>query len=219
MATESSSRTTNGFLGFLAIIVLLFAVVVVAIGMLWLSGNGRNGLEERRAANRIEVRKALEDEAQQKLNSEGWVDKAKGLVHVSITDAIPLTAKELAAKKAAPSKIEVEAPLPVIVADPNATEPPPPALPSAPQGADTVRFTPPSTPAPAAAPAPAAPAPAPAPAPEVKPAPAPAPAAPAPAPAPEVKPAAPAPAAPAAAPEAPARPPLINPTENPAPAK
>lgn len=200
MATESSSRTTNGFLGFLAIIVLLFAVVVVAIGMLWLSGNGRNGLEERRAANRIEVRKALEDEAQQKLNSEGWVDKAKGLVHVSITDAIPLTAKELAAKKAAPSKIEVEAPLPVIVPDPNATEPPPPALPSAPQGADTVRFTPPSTPAPAAAPAPA-------------------PAAPAPAPAPEVKPAAPAPAAPAAAPEAPARPPLINPTENPAPAK
>jgi hypothetical protein len=176
-------------------------VVVVAIAFLGFSGNGRNGLEERRAANRIEVRKALDDEAQQKLFSEGWVDKAKGLVHVSITDAIPLTAKELAAKKAAPSKIEVEAPLPVIVPDPNATEPPPPALPSAPQGADTIRFAPPSTPAPAAAPAPAAPA-----APAATPAPAPAPAA-------------PAPAAPAAAPEAPARPPLINPTENPAPAK
>ncbi|HSI13343.1 MAG TPA: hypothetical protein VK961_14930 [Chthoniobacter sp.] len=240
MATESSSRTTNGFLGFLAVIVLLFAVVVVAIGMLWLSGNGRNGLEERRAANRLQVRKALDDEAQQKLLSEGWVDKAKGLVHVSITDAIPIAAKELAAKKAAPSQVQVEPPLPVIVPDPNATEPPPAALPSAPQGADTIRFTALSTPAPAAAapapapatpaaPAPAPPAPVPAPpapvpapaapAPETKPAPEPAPAPTAPAPAPEAKPAAPAPAAPAAAPEAPARPPLINPTENPAPAK
>jgi hypothetical protein len=214
MATESTQRTSNGFLGYLGIFVLLFAVVIVAIAVLGFSKNGRNGVEERRAASRIEVRKALEAEAQEKLNSTGWVDKAKGLVHVSITDAIPLAAKELQAKKAAPSKVEVEAPLPVIVADPNSPEPPPPALPSAPQGADTIRFSPPSTPAPAAAPAPAAPtAPAPAPA---APAPAPAPA-PVPAPAPTAP--APAPAAPAAAPEAPARPPLINPTENPAPAK
>jgi len=243
MAPESSQRTSNGFLGFLGVTVLLFAVVFVAIASLAFSGRSGQTLEQRRAANRIEVRTRLEKEALEKLTSEGWVDKAKGLVHVSISDAIPLAVAELRSKKPAPSQVKVEPPLPVFVPDPNATEPPPPALPSSPQGADTIRFTPPSTPeaaTPAAAPAPApaaavpAPAPAappvapatapvvPAPAP-APPAPAPAPASPAPAPAaaPAPAPAAPAPAAPApaAAPEAPARPPIINPTENPAPTK
>ena len=74
---------------------------------------------------------ALEKEAQEKLTSEGWVDKAKGLVHVSIIDAIPLAVAELRSKKPAPSQIKVEPPLmPVIMPDPNSKEPAPlpPAL-------------------------------------------------------------------------------------------
>ena len=42
--------------------------------------------------------------------------------------------------KPAPSQVKVEAPLPVFVPDPNSKEPPPPLMPSAPQGADTIRF-------------------------------------------------------------------------------
>lgn len=225
MASESTQRNSNGFLGFLGVFVLLFAVAIVSVAVLALSGKPGQTVEQRRAANRISVRERLEKEAQEKLNSEGWVDKAKGLVHVTIADAIPLTVTELRGKKPAASQIKVDAPLPVIVPDPKSKEPPPPALPSWPQGADTLHFASLATPAPAPAPA-ATPAPAPVAAPVPAPAPAPtaAPAAPATAPAPaapatpEVKPApqppAPAPA-PAAAPESPARPPLINPTENP----
>jgi hypothetical protein len=244
MAPDTSHRTSNGFLDFLGIITLLFAVAVIGIGALRLSGNPGQTLEQRRAANRIDVRTRLENEAREKLNSEGWVDKAKGLVHVSIADAIPLAVMELRSKKPAPSQVKVEPPLPVFVPDPNSTEPPPPALPSAPQGAYTISFIPPGAPeaaapapAPAATPAPAAPAPAaatpaptpapaaapvaaPAPAPATAPAPAPT-AAPVPVPAPPAPAAQPAPppAAPAVAsapaPETPARPPIINPTENP----
>jgi hypothetical protein len=245
MAPESSIRTPNGFLGFLGVVVALGVVQILAIGFLVVSGNTGETLEQRRATNRIGVRDKLEKEAQEKLNSEGWVDKAKSLVHISIAEAIPLTATELRSKKPAPSQIKVEAPLMPFVMPPDYKGPPPPLLPSSPQGADTMRFVPLPTPEPAAAspapaapgapaapvapasapakpaPAPAAPAPtpaapAPAPAPAAAPVTPPAPA-PAPAPAPESKPA-PAPA-PAAAPEAPARPPLINPTENPAPTK
>ncbi|MEP6667572.1 MAG: hypothetical protein ABJF10_00380 [Chthoniobacter sp.] len=234
MAPESTHRTSNGFLGFLGVTALLFGVVVIAVAVLAFSGKSGQTLEERRAAGRIEVRTRLENEAQEKLTSEGWIDKAKGLVHVSITDAIPMAVAELRSKKPAPSQVAVEPPLPVFVPDPKSTEPPPPALPSSPQGADTIRFTPPGAPAaatpaapaatPAPAPAPATPAPVPAaaPAPAAPPAPAPAPA-PVPAPpaleAKPVPPPAPPAPAPAAAPEAPARPPIINPTENPAPTK
>ncbi|MEI9896400.1 MAG: hypothetical protein WDN28_21690 [Chthoniobacter sp.] len=57
------------------------------------------------------MRTRLEKEAQEKLTTEGWADKAKGLVHVSITDAIPLAVAELRSKKPAPSQVKVEPPL------------------------------------------------------------------------------------------------------------
>src|SRR5258708_15460317 len=107
MAPESSTRTSNGLLGYLGVITLLGAVLVVSVGTLAFTGRGGQTLEERRAAGRIEVRTRLEKEAQEKLSSEGWVDKAKGLVHVSIADAIPLAVAELRSKKPAPSQIKV----------------------------------------------------------------------------------------------------------------
>ena len=75
-----------------------------------------------------------------------WVDQAKGVVRIPISDAKRVVQADLKAKKPAPSTVKVEPPLPMPVVDPNATEPPLPALPSAPQGADTIYF-----PAPAAA--------------------------------------------------------------------
>ena len=201
MASESPNRTPNGivvFLGSAAAFVIVAALFAGALA----KRAPVNEVEHRRAAQRIEARTKLEAEAQAKLNSEGWVDKAKGTVHVSINDAMTLVVADLTAKKPAPSSVKVEAPLPMPVIDPASAEPPPAALPSAPQGADTVRFPLPA----AAAPAPAAPVPAVPPAAPAAPAPE-KPAEPAPEkPAPE-KPADPAPAAPA------------KPTENPEPAK
>ena len=217
MASEYTNRTPNGIAVFLGSAAAFVVVAAIFIGAL-ASKPQVNEVENKRAAQRYETRAKLEAEAQEKLNSTGWVDKAKGTVHVPIADAMTMVVAELTAKKPAPSSVKVEAPLPMPVADPASNEPPPAALPSAPQGADTVRFAPSAAPAPLQAPAagkPAEPAPAPAAAPE-KPAAPPAPAAPEkPVDPPPAAPPAPAPAQPA--PPAPAVP--ANQTENPAPTK
>ena len=150
MASEYSQPTASGVLSFLGVATVLFVVTIIAIGLLRILGTGGETLEQRRAASRITVRNRLDMEAQEKLHSDGWVDKAKGIAHVSITDAIPLTVAELRSKKPAPSQIKVEPPLPVFLPDPNSKEPPLPAMPSAPAGAHTMRFTPLPTPDPAA---------------------------------------------------------------------
>jgi hypothetical protein len=181
MATARTPNSFLVFLGSLAALLLVAIIFVVSIA----SGPKPGDLDKKRADNRLAVRTQLENDARALIGSAGFVDKAKGIVHVPVASLFASTATELAAKKPAPSQVKVEPPLPMPVIDPNSTEPPPPAMPSAPQGADTVRF---ATPAPAAA-APAVPAPA--------------------------KPAAAAiaPTAPIAS-SAPARPPLINWTES-----
>lgn len=224
-----ATRTPNSFLVFCgSLLALLFVAALFVFSIA--AGPQPSDLDKKRADNRIAVRTKLEKEATDALTTEGWVDKAKGIVRVPVASVLAATAKELAAKKPAPSQVKVEPPLPMPVIDPNATEPPPPALPSAPQGADTIRFASltVATPAPpAATPVPVPPAstpqpPAPTPAPSVPspqppapnpappavspqpPAPVPAPPAPAPAPpAPNPQPPAPAPPAPAPAPAAP----------------
>jgi len=208
MASESP-RTVNGFLVFIGSAAAFLIVTLLAIIFLALNRPAGQTLEDKRAAQRLEVRTRLDKEAEEKMNTAGWVDKAKGVAHAPIADVFPIVANELKAKKPAPSQIKIDPTLPMPVIDPKATEPPPPALTSAPQGADTIRFTAPAAPdaAPAAVPAapaapkatpPAAPA---APAPAAPPVPAPAPAAPQTTP---PAPAAPAPAAPQTTPPAPA---------------
>ena len=197
MASETPTRTPNSFVVFLGI-AAAFVVVAAVFAASLAASKPVHEVELKRAAQRTATRAKLDAEALEKLNSLGWVDKAKGTVHVPIATAMSMVVAELTAKKPAPSSVKVEAPLPMPVADPKSAEPPQAAFPSAPQGADTIRF---ALPAADAAPAPAAPA---APAPE-KPAEA--------APAPAVPPPAPAPA-----PEPPAAPPA-TPTENPAPTK
>ena len=218
MASESPNRTPNGIVVVLGSAAAFVVIAAIFAGALAKKKPG-NEVEQKRAAQRVEARTKLETDALEKLNSEGWVDKAKGIVHVSIAEAMTLIVADLSAKKPAPSSVKVEAPLPMPVIDPNATESTPAALPSAPQGADTIRFAMPAAPVPAVAPA------APAPVKPVEPVPVPA------APAPE-KPAEPAdaaagkpplPVAPAKpvdpAPEKPADPAPAKPTENPEPAK
>lgn len=139
-----AARTSNAFLVFLGSVV---ALVLVAGVLIWriAAGPKPQDLDTKRAAARIAVREKLDQEAAVLLTSEGWVDKAKGVVRVPVASVFSATAAELTAKKPAPSQIKVEPPLPMPAIDPNSSEPPPPALPSAPQGADTIRFAPPAS--------------------------------------------------------------------------
>ena len=137
MASETSHRTPNAFVVFLGT-AAAFGVVALVFGGRLASYKPVDEVETKRAAQRLEARTKLDTEAQAKLDSLGWVDKAKGTVHVPIADAMKLVVADLRAKKPAPSSVKVEAPLPMPVADPKSAEPPPAALPSAPQGADTV---------------------------------------------------------------------------------
>jgi hypothetical protein len=172
MASENSTRTPNTLVVFLGT-AAAFAVVAVVFGSTLAWKKPVDEVEAKRAAQRLATRAKLDTEAQARLDSLGWVDKAKGTVHVPIADGMKMVAADLRAKKPAPSSVKVEAPLPMPLADPKSAEPPPAALPSAPQGADTVRFPTPDAPA-APPPPPAAPAPAPAPAKPAEPPPAPA---------------------------------------------
>ena len=149
------ARTSNAFLVFIG---SLAALVLVAGILTWRIAVGPKpqDLDAKRAASRVAAREKLDKEASELLSTEGWVDKAKGVVRMPVANVYTATIAELKAKKPAPSQIKVEPPLPMPVIDPKATEPPPPALPSAPQGADTIRFAAPeATPAARIQPAPA----------------------------------------------------------------
>jgi hypothetical protein len=66
------------------------------------------------------------------------------VVRLPVDQAMKLVAADLAGKKPAPSTVKVDPPLPMPPPyDPNAAEPAPGALPSSPQGSDTIRFDPP----------------------------------------------------------------------------
>ena len=204
MATINSQRapsSTGTFLLGIACLALFAAIVVV-----WTKSQApkADAIEAERAAARVKKREELEKEWAGKLETVAWVNKEKGEVQLPIEDAIRVVAAELKSKKVTKTEVKIPPAMPALVADPKSAEPPPLALPSAPQGADMIHFDDPFAPV-------AAPAPAPVPAP-------PTPAAPAP-PAPATPPKDAAPAAPQAvnsggAAGAPARPPLINWTES-----
>jgi hypothetical protein len=182
MFSINSQRPPSGSgtfaLGILGLAV--FAAVVVG----WIKWTAKaDDVNDERAAARIKKREELQAAWAAKLHSAAWVDKEKGVVQVPIDDAIRVVAAELKAKAVAKSEVKVPPPLLAPPVDPKSTEPPPPALPSAPQGADMIQFsgaapeppppapvpaapaapagTPPGTPPPPAAPTPAASTPAP----------------------------------------------------------
>lgn len=155
MAYENPTRTPSGILTFLTglIVLVIFAGLVA-----WWIGSQRTGenVQAKRAEARIATRDRLAKEHADRLATSGWVDKAAGVAHIPLEQAMKLTVSELQQKKPVASTVKVEAPLPVSVPDPNATEPPPPALPAAPQGADMIQFNQEAPKAPAGASAPSA---------------------------------------------------------------
>ena len=145
MATDSTTRNPNRLAVFLGIGAVLVAIPVVFVGFLG-AEKAPDAVDLRRAAERLANRTKLDEAAEKQLTTFGWVDKAKGTVHLPISDAIALVVRDLSAKKPTASAVKVDAILPMPVVDPKSSEPAPSALPSSPQGADTVRFLPAAAP-------------------------------------------------------------------------
>jgi hypothetical protein len=140
MANENTRQQPSGFGTFVWAIFFFFLFTLLVV--LWVRGSGpKQGYEDKRAEERIKIREEVQQDAAEKLSTVAIVDKEKGIARIPIADAKKSVIAELKAKKVGPSQVKVDPWLPMPPpADPNATEPPPPALPSAPQGADTVRF-------------------------------------------------------------------------------
>jgi len=140
MATESSRQQPSGFGTFLWALCFFFIFTLVVV--IWVQNTGRKGgYEDKRAAERLKIRETAVLDAKAKLASAEITDAAKGVARISIDDAKKLVVAELSTKKVGPSPVKLDPWLPMPTPfDPNAAEPPPPSLPSAPQGADTIRF-------------------------------------------------------------------------------
>jgi hypothetical protein len=121
---------------------LFFFFIFALLVAIWVRASGAHEtVDEKRAAVRKAKLADLQKADNEKLSGTGWVDEAKGIVHIPIAEAKRLVIADLKGKKPTMSQVKVEPPLPMPPPfDPNATEPPPPVLPSSPQGADTLRF-------------------------------------------------------------------------------
>ena len=140
MANNSDRQQPSGIRTFVWAVFFFFVFALVVVALVRKTGK-TEAYEDTRAAERRTIREELTKAAKTRLTSTGMVDQAKGVVHIPIEDAKKAVLAELKSKPVGPSQVKVDPWLPMPPpADPNAAEPPPPALTSAPQGADTTRF-------------------------------------------------------------------------------
>ena len=140
MANHTDREQPSGFRTFVWAIFFFFVFAVIVVSLVRNTGT-TEAYEDERAAERREIRAQIVNDARAKLSSAAMVDQAKGTVRIPIEDAKKTILAELKSKPVGPSQVKVDPWLPMPPpADPNAAEPPPPALTSAPQGADTIRF-------------------------------------------------------------------------------
>jgi hypothetical protein len=140
MANNSDRQQPSGFRTFVWAIFFFFVFALVILALVRTTGTSE-AYEDKRAAERRTIREGLIKDAQSRLASAAMVDQVKGVVRIPIEDAKKAVLAELKSKPVGPSQVKVDPWLPMPPpADPNAAEPPPPALTSAPQGADTIRF-------------------------------------------------------------------------------
>lgn len=92
--SEGTERVFSTWLG----VVLLFAVFGLFVWAVIDASPRSDSYEEKRAKARVEKLKTARGEADAALSTYGYVDKAKGVVHVPITRAMELAMTELAQK-------------------------------------------------------------------------------------------------------------------------
>ena len=119
MARENPTRTPTGILTFLGglVVLVIFALIVVY----WIRSNAPvANVTTKRDEARKNARLELQKKHAEQLQSTGWNDKAKGVAHVPVTDAMKLALVELQAKKPGASTVKVE---PAIVVPPSIRRP------------------------------------------------------------------------------------------------
>lgn len=116
-----------------------FVAVIVGVVSMVRGPQSASPVEAERGAARLQKREELEKSDAEKLTKPAWIDKSKQSVRVPIDLAKKVVAAELVAKKVAPSTVIFEAAPPVLKPS-ESSEPPAVRLPSAPQGADLLRF-------------------------------------------------------------------------------
>ena len=95
-------RTPVPFGAWLGIVLLFIVFGLVVLVLIGLSPRG-DTYEARRAKQRMEALKKLQDEANAELHSYGWVDKDKGVARIPIERAMELTLTDLAKKTPTPA--------------------------------------------------------------------------------------------------------------------
>lgn len=137
MATELSSRPKpSGVLTLLWTLFFFFVFALIVTSWVRCSADVAVTQDPRAGVRSIKLRE-LTDADNARLSGYGVVDQAKGVAHIALADAKKLFLAETKAKAVTVSALKVEPPLPMpALPDPASTEPPPMALPSAPQGAD-----------------------------------------------------------------------------------
>ena len=110
-----------------AVMLFVFFGVIAAIAFGAMSRGST--YEEDRAKTRAEKLKTAEDDWNKTARTYGWVDKAKGVVHIPINRAMMLELADLQAKKPA-SAGPIATPAPAVAPVPLTTAPPtiPPAV-------------------------------------------------------------------------------------------
>src|SRR5438132_446264 len=106
MAVPSTSpamdRTPVSFGAWLGVVLLFLFFGLFVLVLIGLSPRGDN-YEAKRAQQRREILKKVQDEANTELHSYAWVDKNKGVARIPIDRAMELTVTALAQKALAPA--------------------------------------------------------------------------------------------------------------------
>lgn len=96
--TETKQKSNNQFLMLAGILVLLLLVIVGTLALNSHSGSATEAEDADRAAVRVKNLTDLQAADTAQLTSYGWNDKAKGIVHIPITNAMQLVLPALNAR-------------------------------------------------------------------------------------------------------------------------
>lgn len=120
-------------------LVLLFGLVTA----FWLRARPTTtSYDQQRSVTRLERLAAMRQEEDSKVSSYAWVDKAKGVARIPVSQAMELVTAELKAKPVQASAVPVENPYPAGLATPAPAAPAPAAAPAVQPAAQPAAATP-----------------------------------------------------------------------------
>jgi hypothetical protein len=102
---SQSSKSSKPLISSVLFVVAGMLVFLVATTYLRISRGNVSGHDEQRSKERIEIRDKTLSASKTLVESAAWVDKAKGIARIPVTDAMPLALTALAAKPVGASSV------------------------------------------------------------------------------------------------------------------